>query len=108
MSHTTGTSRSVPRKMYLVSYDISDNRCRNKIAKKLEGYGKRVQYSVFECIVPNTLYEHMVEDLTALMEMETEGNIRIYPICENCRKKQTMIGIPDEDPAWEEKDLIIV
>ena len=35
--------------MYVVSYDITSDRLRNKIAKTLEGYGTRIQYSVFEC-----------------------------------------------------------
>ena len=35
--------------MYLVCYDITSDRVRNKIVKTLEGYGRRVQYSVFEC-----------------------------------------------------------
>ena len=33
----------------LVSYDISDDKRRRKVCKILEGYGYRVQYSVFEC-----------------------------------------------------------
>ena len=35
--------------MYIVSYDITSNKLRRKIAKELENYGVRVQYSVFEC-----------------------------------------------------------
>ena len=37
------------RKFYMVAYDISDNRRRGKVAKFLEGWGDRVQYSVFCC-----------------------------------------------------------
>lgn len=33
---------------YLICYDISDNRDRNRVARLLERYGERVQYSVFE------------------------------------------------------------
>ena len=33
----------------VVSYDVSDDRRRRKVAKIMEGYGYRVQYSVFEC-----------------------------------------------------------
>ncbi|HCZ07030.1 MAG: CRISPR-associated protein Cas2 [Thermotogota bacterium] len=36
-------------KAFLISYDVSDNKKRNKIAKILEEYGKRIQYSVFYC-----------------------------------------------------------
>lgn len=37
---------------YLVAYDIADDRRRTRIAKILERYGDRVQYSVFivECV----------------------------------------------------------
>jgi CRISPR-associated protein Cas2 len=33
----------------VVSYDISDDKRRRKVAQIMEGYGYRVQYSVFEC-----------------------------------------------------------
>ena len=39
-------SAEEPRR-YLVAYDIADDNRRNRIAKKLESYGDRVQYSVF-------------------------------------------------------------
>lgn len=34
--------------IYLVCYDIEDNRERSKVARALLRHGKRVQYSVFE------------------------------------------------------------
>ncbi|NEP62230.1 MAG: CRISPR-associated endonuclease Cas2 [Symploca sp. SIO2G7] len=37
--------------LVLVVYDIPDNKRRTKLAKFLEGYGRRVQYSVFECFL---------------------------------------------------------
>ena len=49
--------------MYLVSYDITPNRLRNKVAKTLEGFGKRVQYSVFECDLTEKRYEELYEKL---------------------------------------------
>jgi len=32
----------------VIAYDITDDKRRRKLAKFLEGYGDRVQYSVFE------------------------------------------------------------
>lgn len=32
---------------YLIAYDVSDDVRRTKVAKKLESYGDRVQYSLF-------------------------------------------------------------
>ncbi len=34
---------------YLVSYDICDPKRLRRVAKVLEGFGTRLQYSVFEC-----------------------------------------------------------
>ena len=37
------------RLRYLVSYDICDPKRLRKVARSLEGFGVRLQYSVFEC-----------------------------------------------------------
>jgi CRISPR-associated protein Cas2 len=37
------------RRFFLVSYDISDDRCRTRVAKYLLDFGERLQYSVFCC-----------------------------------------------------------
>lgn len=79
--------------MYVISYDITDNKLRGKIAKKLEGYGRRVQYSVFECeIKKNSFRQLYTELLTLLSGREEEGSIRVYTLCENCCQKAVTIG----------------
>lgn len=35
------------RRRYVVSYDVADDRRRNKVLELLDGYGDHVQYSVF-------------------------------------------------------------
>ena len=37
------------RKIYLVAYDICDPERLRRVAKKMQGYGDRLQYSVFAC-----------------------------------------------------------
>lgn len=55
---------------YIISYDISDNKLRNKLVKILEKYGERVQYSSFE-------FELNKEDFNNLMsELKVEGFLR--------------------------------
>jgi CRISPR-associated protein Cas2 len=39
----------VARIRYLVSYDICDPKRLRQVARALEGFGVRLQYSVFEC-----------------------------------------------------------
>jgi CRISPR-associated protein Cas2 len=36
-------------KLWLVCYDVADDKRRNKLAKLMEQRCQRVQYSVFEC-----------------------------------------------------------
>jgi CRISPR-associated protein Cas2 len=78
--------------MHLVVYDIEDDRVRNRIATILEGYGRRVQESVFEC----RLELRELEELTARLKRESQqsgkGDIRIYRICSNCMDASFGIG----------------
>lgn len=94
--------------MYLISYDITDNRVRNKIAKELSDYGRRVQYSVFECRITEQQYRELYHKLVVLMQKEKEGNIRIYHICGKCEQKVSMIGIENQKMIHDDKELIII
>ena len=78
-------------KLYLVSYDISNTKTRNKIADTLKNYGQRVQYSVFECRLTEKRWKSMYSQLVK-MPFEDEDSIRLYPLCENCSTKIRIIG----------------
>jgi len=67
------------RKHYiLLIYDISDNRRRIKISKLLEGYGKRVQMSAFECFLNTKQYDKLVHSIHKIAKKD--DNIRIYDL----------------------------
>jgi CRISPR-associated protein Cas2 len=40
-----------PIMFYLICYDIADDRRRDRVSRFLEGYGLRIQKSVFECVL---------------------------------------------------------
>lgn len=92
--------------LYVVSYDISITKIRNKIFKTLKNYGDHKQYSVFECDLTKERFRTLYEELMELMKDEEEGNIRIYKLCARCRDTITVIGI-DEDEAEEAEVLVI-
>ncbi len=94
--------------MYIVSYDISNDKLRNKIAKLLEGYGRRVQYSVFECEISGKHFQRLRGELAELMTGSEDAGIRIYTLCGKCEKKILIIG---EDAAHQEEteeDVFII
>lgn len=96
------------RNMYLISYDMSTDKLRNKVAKELENYGKRVQYSVFECDISPKQLKILYGKLTKIMSLEKEGNIRIYTLCARCQEKLRIIGDQPEVQDFSDVDVIIV
>ena len=76
--------------MYLVTYDIPDDKQRLKVSNFLERFGERVQESVFECNIPSRKLSKLIKELPNLID--EEGNIRIYPLCADCYDKAINIG----------------
>ena len=74
----------------LISYDISDDGIRNKVANILLDHGVRVQYSMFECLVDAKTLDKLIVMLSPLIE--ESDSIRVYQICEACLKKMVLLG----------------
>ena len=75
---------------YVVSYDVPEDKRRNKIATILLDFGTRVQYSVFECIMDDKLFEKMIRRLKRVVS--DEDSVRIYPLCAKCDKVIRVFG----------------
>ena len=93
--------------MYVVSYDISETKRRNKVFKLLKNYGTHKQYSVFECEQSKDRFRKLYGELFELMLGEVEGNIRIYDLCQNCCEHIKVIGITSEKDDNHE-DVIVI
>ena len=78
--------------LYIISYDISIDKRRAKIAKLLEGFGQRVQYSVFECNLDDRECAVLMRKLQRLAKPAESDSIRIYRLCSPCVKKVEIIG----------------
>jgi len=52
----------------LVSYDISDDKRRTRVAEALLGWGRRLQYSVYECVVSDRQLVSLVVELEELID----------------------------------------
>ena len=89
--------------MYVIAYDIADDRRRNRIARLLEGYGERVQYSVFEAWLNDTELQKLRQRLEKAVK--EEGTVRIYTLCAACREKAEILG---DGHRTEELDLLII
>ncbi len=58
---------------YLVAYDIPDDRRRTQVAKKLESFGDRVQYSVFIVDAPPAKLVRLRTELLALLVTQEDS-----------------------------------
>lgn len=79
------------RSRYVVVYDVTKDSRRNKVATVLEGYGERVQYSVFECLLTGEQFEALWEELEPLVE-EAEDRVRAYRLCAACVALTATLG----------------
>ena len=77
----------------ILTYDVADHRRLAKIAKIMEDYGTRVQYSVFEVHADLSVLKEIMGRASKIMNKE-EDSIRIYPLCRNCQEKVEIIGNP--------------
>jgi len=90
--------------LVLVVYDIPDDKRRTKLATFLEGYGRRVQYSVFECFLELQEMRQLYQALQRRVKPE-EDSVRLYWITRDAFQRALSIGHP---PLEEPPDFYIV
>jgi CRISPR-associated protein Cas2 len=90
--------------LYIISYDIPNDKRRLRIANLLLNYGMRVQYSVFECRLSEALLAKLRARLEKLLQPD-EDNIRVYRLCNACEREIIALGNAE---AVVEKDVYIV
>ena len=83
--------------MVLITYDVNTEDAAGRkrlrqIAKQCVNYGRRVQNSVFECILDNAQCIVLKEILTDIIE-EEKDSLRFYYLGNNYQTKVEHIGI---------------
>lgn len=78
-------------RLWLISYDISDDRNRRTVEKLLLAKGKRVNYSVFECYLSAFAFESLWAALAAAIDTGTDS-LRCYPLCTWCEQNICLQG----------------
>lgn len=89
----------------LVSYDIRDERRLRKVAKLLQGYGTRLQYSVFRCYLSDRDLERLRWELTRIMDKEDD--LLFVGLCEGCVAR-TRAANPDGQWPEEPPNFVII
>ena len=86
--------------IYIIAYDIADNKRRLRVAKTLESWGYRIQESVFQLRLDSATLARVRLLLAALIS-DSEDVIHIYPICSSCADHADILGAAI---AWTMRD----
>ena len=89
---------------YLICYDIEDNRERSRVARVLEGYGQRVQYSVFEVHLRPADVGRLREELQTVLG-EQGHDVRFYRLTADGLKSSSAL---DGSPIGRRELVVIV
>ena len=85
---------------YLICYDISDDKVRLKVAKYLESFAFRIQYSVFMCDNSEQGMAEVSKHLHRLTKKVPRKMILIAPLCKSCESKVRTIGTAIESMTY--------
>ncbi|MFN5747850.1 MAG: CRISPR-associated endonuclease Cas2 [Pseudanabaena sp.] len=79
--------------LYVVIYDVSDDKRRKRVLNLLEGYGRRVQFSAFECLLNDRKFEELRVRLAKVVKM-SDDSVRFYPISRHTLGQVVIWGEP--------------
>lgn len=75
----------------VIAYDIVRDKKRQQIAGLLEQYGRRVNYSVFECMLAKKDLERLRKEIGTIVDKRTDAVI-YYTLCRDCFSKTAFDG----------------
>ena len=89
--------------LYLVAYDVPNDRRRTRLHKALCGFGAWTQFSLFECFLDDRELVALRHRIGKLIDPATD-NVRIYHVCQGCMAKTETYG--SERPAEKKVYLL--
>ncbi len=83
--------------MILITYDVDTTDKKGakrlrQVAKSCVNHGKRVQNSVFECVLNEAQFTALVHQLDLIIDKEKD-NIRFYNLGKSWNRKVTTLGV---------------
>lgn len=85
---------------YVVCYDIADDARRERVAKALLDYGRRIQESVFLATLDGELQDRMMARLEKLVDCARDS-VHVFALCGACSGRVRTLGCA-EMPADQE------
>lgn len=81
---------------YIICYDITEPKRWRKVYKKLHGYGRRLQYSIFRCRLTARQMERLRWELEKMLT--AEDSLLILSLCDGCERRVAAHNRPE---SWQ-------
>lgn len=83
---------------WLVCYDVRDAKRLRRTARQLEGYGQRMQFSVFRCWLTPARLQQLRWELTEILK--PEDDVLVIPLCARCVEGISGTHSIQKQPNW--------
>lgn len=95
--------------LILITYDVNTEDAAGRkrlrqVSKECVDHGQRVQNSVFECLVDQAQYVVLKNNLSKLINKDTDS-LRFYHLGNNYHNKIEHIGV---QPKYNQSDILIL
>lgn len=87
------------RTLYIIAYDITDQKRLGQVRYFLKGYSTGGQKSVYECFLEKEELKFIISKLKRLIN-PTEDRIHIFRIDGRCKVLTLGIAVPPLDPKY--------
>lgn len=88
----------------LISYDVTDDQVRFRLARTLKDFGQRVQKSVFEAEIDEAELTRLRKQLS-WVKLDSDDSIRLYRLCEGCVKTVQIWGSGE---VTKDPDIVVL
>lgn len=82
---------------YVICYDVTEPKRWRVIYRKLHGYGRRLQYSIFRCRLTARQMERLRWELEKTLT--TEDRLLILGLCDGCERRVASHNRPE---SWKD------
>ncbi len=93
------SKRDMERTLYLIAYDITNNRRLNRVRHFLKGYSTGGQKSVYECFLSDGELRYVKKKLERLIDKD-EDRVHIFTMDGRSRTHALGIAVQPKDPEY--------
>lgn len=89
----------MPRILYVIAYDITDEKRLNKVREYLKNFSTGGQKSVYECFLTKSELDEVIHTLSSLIKHD-EDRVHIFRIHGKSKVHTLGIAIKPKDPSY--------